>query len=67
MLDGASNNDTMLAHLATLLESRDIHFDPDDRRVACFVHTIDLASKAVILDANAESQGSPVTLACNVV
>jgi hypothetical protein len=56
-----------MAELETLLQSRDIQFDVHNHRITCFAHTIDLATKAVILKANGESQGSPVTLAHKVV
>jgi hypothetical protein len=49
-MDGASNNDTMLTHLKTLLMDCGIstHFDPIDNWVCCYVHTIDLSCKAVV-------------------
>lgn len=45
-LDGASNNNTMLAHLKNLLDGRGIPtgFDPIDN----WVHTIDLGCKVVV-------------------
>jgi hypothetical protein len=50
MLDGASNNNTMLVHLKTLLSARGLsmQFDPVDNQVQCYMHTIDLSSKVVI-------------------
>ena len=67
MLDGASNNDSMLEHLVLLLESWNIRFDACDRRVTCYAHTIDLVSKSIVTVADDESRGYPVTLACKVV
>jgi hypothetical protein len=47
-MDGASNNVTMMKHLATLLEPHGVDFDARDRQVVCYAHCIDLASKAAI-------------------
>lgn len=42
-LDNASNNDTAMAALAQLLEDeRELPFDPDERRVRCFPHIINI-------------------------
>jgi hypothetical protein len=49
-LDGASNNDTMLTHLKSLLVGRGIptRFDPVNNRIYCYAHIIDLGCKAVV-------------------
>ena len=47
-MDNASNNDTMMKSLETLLAAHDIPFDAVDRRVMCYAHIIDLSSRRVI-------------------
>jgi hypothetical protein len=50
MLDGVSNNDTMLVHLKSLLTARHLpmRFHPVNNQVRCYAHTINLSSKAVV-------------------
>jgi len=47
-LDGASNNGTFMQELATLLQAREIDFDPLDRRIMCFPHVINICCQHVI-------------------
>ncbi|SJL00252.1 uncharacterized protein ARMOST_03564 [Armillaria ostoyae] len=47
-LDNASNNDTMMAFLETLLMQRGIEFDAIKRHIRCFAHIVNLACKAVL-------------------
>src|SRR5882762_405540 len=47
-LDNAANNKTMMHGLSLKLLHRDIDFDADDRRIMCFGHIIDLATKQVV-------------------
>lgn len=56
-LDNAANNQTFMKSLQTLLASRDVPFDADDRKVMCFAHTVDLSSGRVIRAVGAD--GSP--------
>ena len=48
-MDNASNNKTMMESLQAMLAPHDVVFDPDDRRIMCFAHIIDLCSKRVVL------------------
>jgi hypothetical protein len=77
-MDGASNNNTMLVHLQKLLIARKAptRFDPVNNWVQCYVHTIDLACKAVvgqlpddmvIQDCDEAESCRPVALASDVV
>ena len=72
MMDGTSNNFTMMVHLETILKACGIWFDARDRQVVCY----DLASKAAIgklpdKDNLGVNEGAilrnPVTLVCTVV
>jgi len=47
-LDNASNNDTMMKVLETMLAARDVSFDAHDRWIMCFAHIINLCSGQVI-------------------
>ena len=67
MLDGASNNDSMLEHLLLLLESQNIIFDAHNHQVMCYAHTINLVSKSIVKVADNKSRGYPIALACNII
>ncbi|KAJ2923582.1 hypothetical protein H1R20_g13520, partial [Candolleomyces eurysporus] len=47
-IDNASNNDTMMVHLASSLNQRRILFSARDNRIRCFPHVTNLACKAVL-------------------
>lgn len=47
-MDNASNNDTCMQHLETLLRARDIDFDARDRQIRCFPHIIHLCVRRVL-------------------
>ncbi|KAJ2921800.1 hypothetical protein H1R20_g15297, partial [Candolleomyces eurysporus] len=47
-LDNASNNATMMEHLADLLNQRNIIFSDKDNRIRCFSHITNLASRAIL-------------------
>lgn len=47
-MDNASNNDTCMQHLETLLSARDIDFHSRDRQIRCFPHIIHICVKHVI-------------------
>lgn len=47
-MDNAANDDTMMQDLEHWLDARDIPFDVVDRRVMCYSHVVDLASRHVI-------------------
>ena len=47
-LNNASNNDTMMKALETMLAVRDVSFDAHDHRIMCFAHIINLCSGWVI-------------------
>ena len=47
-LDNASNNETFMKELETLLRLRDIDFDYTDRRIMCFPHVINICCQHVI-------------------
>jgi hypothetical protein len=77
-MDGASNNNTMLVHLQKLLIAREAltQFHPVHNQVQCYVHTINLACKAVvgqlpnnmvIQDCDEAESRHPVSLAHDVV
>jgi hypothetical protein len=71
MLDGASNNNTMLVHLQRLLTACKVmtQFHPADNQVQCYAHTIDLACKAVVAKwpHDADLQGYDESKACNPI
>jgi hypothetical protein len=46
--DNASNNDTMVEHLATLLRQDFIDFSPLHARMQCMPHTVHLAALEVL-------------------
>lgn len=46
-MDNASNNDTCLQHLESLLRSRDVEFDAHDRQIRCFPHVINVCVRHV--------------------
>ena len=46
--DNASNNDTMVEHLETLLQRDHIEFSPSDVRMQCMPHTVHLAALEVL-------------------
>ena len=47
-MDNASNNNTMMREISSLLSEREIVFDAVDLRVMCYAHVVDLASGRVI-------------------
>ena len=47
-MDNASNNDTMMWELSSLLNECEIDVDAVDRRVMCYGHVVDLTSGCVI-------------------
>jgi len=47
-LDNASNNDTMMKVLKTMLAACDVSFDAYDHWIMCFTHIINLSSGWVI-------------------
>ncbi|RXW21072.1 hypothetical protein EST38_g4780 [Candolleomyces aberdarensis] len=47
-MDNASNNDTLMEHLAISLNQREITFSARDNRIWCFPHITNLACKAVL-------------------
>lgn len=69
-MDNASNNDTMMKELSSLLSSeREIVFNAIDRRVMCYAHVIDLASGRVIKHSEQSDKNGrdPINLGRNVV
>ncbi|EUC59354.1 hAT family dimerization protein, partial [Rhizoctonia solani AG-3 Rhs1AP] len=54
--DNASNNNTMMDELKCVFDSRGIHFDPEESRLRCFPHIINIATQAYLhaLPASAE-------------
>jgi hypothetical protein len=78
MLDSASNNDTLLVHLKSLLTAHDLPtwLHPVNNWVRCYVHIINLSSKAVVgnwpndaenVDLDEAQVCNPVALAHEVV
>ncbi|KAJ2921370.1 hypothetical protein H1R20_g15725, partial [Candolleomyces eurysporus] len=47
-VDNTSNNNTMMEHLAILLNRRNITFSARNNRIWCFLHITNLACKAVL-------------------
>ncbi|CAB4431899.1 unnamed protein product [Rhizophagus irregularis] len=46
--DNASNMDVMLNKISSSLRSKNISFNPDNQRVRCFAHIINLAAKKAV-------------------
>jgi len=51
-LDNASNNDTVLYHIAQHLKEQDITFNPVQRRLCCFGHVINLVVKSFLWESD---------------
>ncbi|KIK13051.1 hypothetical protein PISMIDRAFT_18265 [Pisolithus microcarpus 441] len=47
-MDNASNNDSAMKELSVLLSERDIDFDPEDRRIMCFPHVLNICTSHVL-------------------
>ena len=56
-MDNVSNNDAMMAALATKSKSCDVSFDVRDRRIMCFAHIIDLCSGQAICASSGVDEG----------
>ena len=56
-MDNMSNNDAMMAVLATKLKSCDVSFDACDCRIMCFAHIIDLCSGWAIRASSGVGEG----------
>ena len=54
VLDNASNNNTLLAHLAEDLRQQDVEWDPIHHHIRCFGHVVNLAASAFIYVDRAE-------------
>ena len=46
--DNASNMDVMLEKISQTLKTQNIDFDPEEQRVRCLAHVINLAAKKLI-------------------
>ncbi|EUC58853.1 hAT family dimerization protein, partial [Rhizoctonia solani AG-3 Rhs1AP] len=46
--DNASNNNTMMQELKRMFDSRGINFDPEENRLRCFPHIINIATQAYL-------------------
>jgi hypothetical protein len=78
-MDNAGNNGTMMRFLQKLLKEREVTIDPDDRRIMCFAHVVDLSSGRVVrkvddaVDNNggdlpqSDNEAGPITRGRNVV
>ena len=75
-MDNTSNNDAMMAALATKLKLRDVSFDARDHRIMCFAHIIDLCSGWAIHASSGVDKGvlpsnktasDPISVACAAV
>ena len=60
-LDNASNNGTVMQHIAQQLSEQSISFNPVERRLRCLGHVINLVGKALLWATDAEAFQAEIT------